>query len=171
MYPFMSCMQTSKMVSSNWPRFLVIGSSNEDPFQKLAPFAIQKGLVGLAGESKCNKTGNWINDGKTEKHSKCLCNLPTLTPHNILSSHTAQHSLHKTPSCHPALHNTDSTQHHPVTPLHNTHSTQHHPVTPHFTTLIRHNIILSPHTTQHSHLTQHPVSPHCTTLTPHNTTL
>ncbi|XP_041351247.1 uncharacterized protein LOC121370198 [Gigantopelta aegis] len=34
--------------SGSWPRFLVISSTDDEPLQKLSPFAIQKGLVSLA---------------------------------------------------------------------------------------------------------------------------
>ena len=40
------------MVSSNWPRFLVISSSDEGALKTLSHFAIQKRLIGLAGEPK-----------------------------------------------------------------------------------------------------------------------
>ena len=34
----------------NWPRFLVIQASNPDlPLSKLSPFAVQKGIEGMAG--------------------------------------------------------------------------------------------------------------------------
>ena len=40
----------SNVTTSNWPRFLVVGALN-----KLSPFAIQKAIVGLAGEPKSVK--------------------------------------------------------------------------------------------------------------------
>ena len=40
------------MITSNWPQFLVISSSDEVALKKLSPFVIQKGLVDLAGDPK-----------------------------------------------------------------------------------------------------------------------
>ena len=42
----------SKVTTSNWPRFLVVSSTVEGALNKLSPFAIQKAIVGLAGEPK-----------------------------------------------------------------------------------------------------------------------
>ncbi|XP_041376689.1 uncharacterized protein LOC121389145 [Gigantopelta aegis] len=47
-----SITKKSRVISSNWPRFLVISSTDDGALKKLSPFAIQKGLVGLAGEPK-----------------------------------------------------------------------------------------------------------------------
>ena len=44
--------KTSKVTTSNWPRFLVVSSTVEGALNKLSPFAIQKAIVGLAGEPK-----------------------------------------------------------------------------------------------------------------------
>ena len=42
-----------------WPRFLVIGSSDDESLRKLSPFAIQKGL---AGEPKSvKKVKEWFS--------------------------------------------------------------------------------------------------------------
>ena len=41
---------------NNWPRFLVMESSNDDlPLSKLSPFAIQKGFQAVAGTLKSIK--------------------------------------------------------------------------------------------------------------------
>ena len=46
----------TKMTTSNtWPRFFIISSTDDGVLKKLSPFAIQKGLVGLAGEPKREK--------------------------------------------------------------------------------------------------------------------
>ena len=83
----------SKTLSSKtWPRFLVIGSS----LKNLSPFAIQKGLEGLAGEPKRVKklrSGSLLIECATERHSKnllkskLLCNISiNVTPHTTLNS-------------------------------------------------------------------------------------
>ena len=41
-----------KVNTSNWPRILEVNSSVEGALNKLSPFAIQKAIVGLAGEPK-----------------------------------------------------------------------------------------------------------------------
>ena len=45
----------SEVSSSNWPWFLVVSSTAEGDLNKLSPFAIQKAIVGLAGEPKSVK--------------------------------------------------------------------------------------------------------------------
>ena len=45
----------TKVTSSNWPRFLIISSTEDGALTKLSPFAIQKAIVGLAGEPKSSK--------------------------------------------------------------------------------------------------------------------
>ena len=46
-------VKKSKVISSqNWSRFLVISSIEYGDLTKLSPFAIQKAIVGLAGEPK-----------------------------------------------------------------------------------------------------------------------
>ena len=47
--------KTSEVSSSNWPWFLVVSSTAEGDLNKLSPFAIQKAIVGLAGEPKSVK--------------------------------------------------------------------------------------------------------------------
>ena len=87
----------SKTLTSNtWPRFLVIGSSSDEALKKLSPFAIQKGLEGLAGEPKSVKklrSGSLLIECATEHHSKnllkskLLCNISiNVTPHTTLNS-------------------------------------------------------------------------------------
>ena len=89
--------RTTKVVADvSWPRFLIIASSNEGALQRLSPFAIQKALVGLAGEPKNVKklrNGSLLIEALTESHSKCLlkskalCNVPiTVTAHSFLNS-------------------------------------------------------------------------------------
>ena len=42
--------------ATNWPRFLIVESANEDlPLQKLSPFAIQKDFQAIAGTLKSIK--------------------------------------------------------------------------------------------------------------------
>ena len=72
----------SKVTSfKTWPRFLIIGSTNEGALRKLSPFAIDKGLQGLAGSLKSvKKLRNLLK-------SRLLCNLPIkVTPHSSLNS-------------------------------------------------------------------------------------
>ena len=45
----------SKVTSSNWPRFLIISSTEDGALTKLSLFAVQKAIVGLAGEPKSVK--------------------------------------------------------------------------------------------------------------------
>ena len=46
-------VKKSKVISSkNWSRFFVISSIEDGALTKLSPFAIQKAIVGLAGEPK-----------------------------------------------------------------------------------------------------------------------
>ena len=64
--------KTKTLSSKTWPRFLVIGSL---ALKKLSPFAIQKGLEGLAGEPKSVKklrSGSLLIECATEHHSKIL---------------------------------------------------------------------------------------------------
>ena len=88
--------RTKTLSSKTWPRFLVIGSSNDKALKKLSPFAIQKGLEGLAGEPKSVKklrSGSLLIVCATESHSKnllkskLLCNISiNVTPHTTLNS-------------------------------------------------------------------------------------
>ena len=89
-------MKKSKVNSSkNWSRFLVISSIEDGALTKLSPFAIQKAIVGLAGEPKSIKkikTGLLV-ECHLEKHSTCLlkstifCNVPIkVTSHASLNS-------------------------------------------------------------------------------------
>ena len=69
-------VKKSKVISLKaWPRFLVIGSADDETLKKLSPFAIQKGLQGLAGEPKTVKklrNGSLLVECSTESHSKNL---------------------------------------------------------------------------------------------------
>ena len=88
--------KTTTLSSKTWPRFFVIGSSNDEALKKLSPFAIQKGLEGLAGEPKSVKklrSGSLLIECATESHSKnllkskLLCNISiNVTPHTTLNS-------------------------------------------------------------------------------------
>ncbi|XP_041357625.1 uncharacterized protein LOC121374586 [Gigantopelta aegis] len=85
-----------KKSRKTWPRFLVIGSSDDEALKKLSPFAIQKGLEGLAGEPKSVKkltSGSLLVECSTENHSrnllksKHLCNISIkVSPHTSLNS-------------------------------------------------------------------------------------
>ena len=90
-------LKRTKVVSSkSWPRFLVIGSSDDGALKKLSPFAIEKGLQGLAGELKSVKklrNGSLLveclkeNQSKNLLKSKLLCNVSiNVTPHSSLNS-------------------------------------------------------------------------------------
>ena len=90
-------VKKSKVISLKaWPRFLVIGSADEETLKKLSPFAIQKGLQGLAGEPKTVKklrNGSLLVECSTESHSKnllkskSLCGISiTVNPHTYLNS-------------------------------------------------------------------------------------
>ena len=78
------------------PRFLIIGSTDEGALQKLSPFAIDKGLQGLAGSLKSVKklrNGTLLVECATDSHSRSLlksrllCNVPIkVTPHSSLNS-------------------------------------------------------------------------------------
>ncbi|XP_041367054.1 uncharacterized protein LOC121381769 [Gigantopelta aegis] len=91
-----SITKKSRVISSNWPRFLVISSTDDGALKKLSPFAIQKGLVGLAGEPTNvtkMKNGSLLVECSTEKHSKCLLKSTILAniriivlPHTSLNS-------------------------------------------------------------------------------------
>ena len=91
-----NAVKKSKVNSSNnWSRFLVISSIEDRALTKLSPFAIQKAIVGLAGEPKSIKkikTGLLV-ECHSEKHSTCLlkltifCNVPIkVTSHASLNS-------------------------------------------------------------------------------------
>ena len=81
--------------SKNWSRFLVISSIEDGALTKLSPFAIQKAIVGLAGEPKSVKKikASLLVECHSEKHSTCLlkwtifCNVPIkVTSHAYLNS-------------------------------------------------------------------------------------
>ena len=85
----------SKVTTSNWPRFLIVSSTVEGALNKLSPFAIQKAIVGLAGEPKSVKKirSGLLIECTTQKHSSCLlqstvfCNVPIkVTAHSSLNS-------------------------------------------------------------------------------------
>ena len=66
----------SKVTSfKTWPRFLIIGSTDEGALRKLSPFAINKGLQGLAGNLKSVKklrNGTLLVECATDSHSRNL---------------------------------------------------------------------------------------------------
>ena len=88
--------KTKVTTSNTWPRFLIISSTDDGALKKLSPFAIQKGLVGLAGEPKSVKKlkdGSLLVECRTDSHSKCLlkatslCNIHIkVTPHPSLNT-------------------------------------------------------------------------------------
>ena len=93
----LNILKKSKVISGDtWPRFLVISSSDEGALKTLSPFAIQKALVGLAGEPKSVKkirNGSLLVECSTERHSQCLlkskifCNIKIhVTPHLSLNT-------------------------------------------------------------------------------------
>ena len=88
--------KTKVTTSNTWPRFLIISSTDDGALKKLSPFAIQKGLFGLAGEPKSVKKlkdGSLLVECRTDSHSKCLlkatslCNIHIkVTPHPSLNT-------------------------------------------------------------------------------------
>ena len=69
----LSVNKSKTLSSKTWPRFLVIGSSNNEALKKLSPFAIQKGLEGLAGGPKSVmklRSGSLLIECATEHHSR-----------------------------------------------------------------------------------------------------
>ena len=71
----LSLKKSKTLSSKTWPRFLVDGSSNDEVLKKLSPYAIQKGLEGLAGEPKSVKklrSGSLLIECATERPSKNL---------------------------------------------------------------------------------------------------
>ena len=88
--------KTKVTTSNTWPWFVIISSTDDGALKKLSPFAIQKGLVGLAGEPKSVKTikdGSLLVECCTDSHSKCLlkatllCNIHIkVTPHLSLNT-------------------------------------------------------------------------------------
>ena len=84
----------SKVTSINWPRFLIINSTEDGALTKLSPFAVKKAIVGLDGEPKSVKKIKigLLVEYTSEKHSSCLlksktfCNIPVkVTPHSSLN--------------------------------------------------------------------------------------
>jgi len=80
-----------------WPRFLVIQGTNKDiPFAKLNPFAIEKGLKGLArtpASVRRLRSGDLIIEVSKKSHSDCLlrctmlANCPIkVVPHRSMNS-------------------------------------------------------------------------------------
>ena len=79
-----------------WPRFVVIESVHEGDLAKLSPFAISKGINGLAGEPKTLKrlrSGAYLVEVTRKSHSDNLLKSTTLamvpirvTPHRTLNS-------------------------------------------------------------------------------------
>ena len=82
---------------NTWPRFLIIESTDDsNPISKWSPFAIQKGIEGLAGCPKSAKTlrsGALLVEVSKEAHSKALLSAKTLVqspikvyPHKSLNT-------------------------------------------------------------------------------------
>ena len=81
--------------SPPWPHFLVM-SSTDDNFKRLSPFAIQKGIQGIAGTPKSVKklrSGDLLIEVEKKSHSdnllkaRSLANIAvTTSPHRILNS-------------------------------------------------------------------------------------
>ena len=80
-----------------WPRFLMLTSTNENqPISKLSPFAIAKGLKGLAGEPKNMtklRSGDFLLEVSSKSHSDnllrstLLAGIPIrIAPHRRLNS-------------------------------------------------------------------------------------
>ena len=85
-------VKKSKVISLKaWPRFLVIGSADDETLKTLSPFAIRKGFQGLAGEPKT--VNNLRNDSllvecSTESHSKCVLKSKGCVIFQLQSIHT-----------------------------------------------------------------------------------
>ena len=69
-------VKKSKRTScKTWPRFLIIGSTDEGALRKLSPFATDKELQGLAGSLKSVKklrNGTLLVECATDSHSRSL---------------------------------------------------------------------------------------------------
>ena len=83
----------SKMIASNWPRFLVISSSDEEALKTLSPFCYTPTYtegMGWFGWFKKTKNGSLFVECSTEKHSKWL--LKSTSPANV-STEVSPHFL------------------------------------------------------------------------------
>ena len=79
-----------------WPRFIIISPSEPEKLLKLSPFAIQKGIEGLAGNPKSIRklrSGDLLVEISKKAHaknilnSKMLANIPVkCSPHKALNS-------------------------------------------------------------------------------------
>ena len=69
-------VKKSKITScKTWPRFLIIGSTDEGALRKFSPFAIDKGLQGLAGSLmsvKKLRNGTLLVECATDSHSRSI---------------------------------------------------------------------------------------------------
>ena len=59
--------------SEHWPRFIIIESADSDrPISKLCPFAIHKGILGIAGTVKdVKKAAIWTTLGGVRHEGPC----------------------------------------------------------------------------------------------------
>lgn len=89
--------ENSEPIFDSWPRFLVIHSLDESkPLSSLSPFALFKGVIGLAGEpKKMTKlaSGDFLVEVEKETHSrnlrqaKSIVNIPiSVIPHKSLNT-------------------------------------------------------------------------------------
>ena len=73
-----------KVTSSNWPKVLIISSTEDGALTKLSSFAVQKAIVGFAGEPKSVKRIKirLLVECTSQRHSSCLlksktfCSIP-----------------------------------------------------------------------------------------------
>lgn len=87
--------QNATYTSTDWPRYLIITSESE-ALKKLSPFAVEKGIRGIAGEPKSVKrlrSGDLLVEVATKNHAMCLLNAPKLalvpisvSPHRSLNT-------------------------------------------------------------------------------------
>ena len=63
----------SEFIDEYWPRFLMIeGTDDSNPFSKLSPFAVNKGIVGITSQTaiiKKLRSGQFLVEVKHKSHS------------------------------------------------------------------------------------------------------
>ena len=82
--------------NKTWSRFLVIESADEGELAKLSPFAVSKGINGLAGEPKTLKrlrSGAYLVEVTRKAHADNLLKAKLLAMVPINSFHPSGHSV------------------------------------------------------------------------------
>ena len=85
----------TQSTNDSWPRYIIIEPTNEHGLDKLSPFAIEKGIQGLAGSPKSVtklRSGALLVEVSSKAHSDCLLkskvlvNVPVnVSPHRTLN--------------------------------------------------------------------------------------